>query len=60
MPREVVRRAAEIEKEYGPDIDEALSRWQAAGAEAGGRDSGRWVSVAFLFSRRLRESWRTL
>jgi len=50
----VTRYAAEIEAERGrPDIEEALSRWQAAGGTPGGQ-AGLWISVAFLFGRRLR------
>ncbi|NIJ33602.1 hypothetical protein [Sphingomonas oligoaromativorans] len=55
MRNEVIERAAEIEAAMGrPDIDEALKRWQAAGGAVGGRSAAPWVSVAFLFGRRLR------
>jgi hypothetical protein len=55
MRNEVIERAAEIEAALGrPDVDEALTRWQAAVGAVGGRAAAPWVSVAFLFGRRLR------
>jgi hypothetical protein len=55
MRNEVIERAAEIEAALGrPDVEEALNRWQAAGGAVGGHAAAPWVSVAFLFGRRLR------
>ena len=58
MPEQLLLHAAEIEDECGPDIDEALARWEAAGAHLDHRSSGPWLSVAFLFGRRLKNLWR--
>lgn len=60
MKNEVMRRASEIDAEYGPDVEEALSRWECTGAEGKGVTSAPWLSVAFVFARRLRDSWRTI
>ncbi len=57
MKEEVLRRAAEIEHEFGLDIDEALARWNRTGAEPTGDHSAPWLSVAFVFARRLRRQW---
>ena len=53
MVEDVVRCADLIECEHGPDIEEALRRWQAAGGHEE-RAARPWLSVAFLFSRRRR------
>jgi hypothetical protein len=55
MPKEVVQRAAAIEAEFGPDVEEAMSRFEASGASLRNPDSWRWMSVAFLFARELRD-----
>lgn len=57
MKEEVLRRAADLEHEHGPDIEEALGRWEDTGAEPTGNSSAPWLSVAFLFARRLRALW---
>jgi hypothetical protein len=54
MPKEVVQRAAGIEAEFGPDVEEAISRFEASGASLRDPESWRWMSVAFLFARKLR------
>ena len=53
MRDEVLTRAAAIEEEYGPDIDEALNRWQDEGGPKQPL-AHPWLSVAFLFGRKLR------
>jgi len=58
MRDEMLGRAATIEAEYGPDITEALNRWQDDGGDRDRERSSIWVSVAFLFSRRLRNRHR--
>ncbi len=61
MRDEVIERAAEIETALGrPDVSEALNRWQQAGGAVGGRQAAPWVSVAFLFGRRLRRLRRSV
>jgi hypothetical protein len=60
MREEVLRRAAEIENEFGPDVEEALARWEETGAQPTGDTSAPWLSVAFVFARRLRDHWRTI
>jgi hypothetical protein len=52
----VSSRAAQIDAEYGNDINEALLRWDDAGAFDGGSDASSWLSVAFLFGRNLRDA----
>lgn len=54
MQEQINKRAAEIEAEYGLDIEEALVRWEYSGASLKNPASSVWASVAFLFSRRLR------
>ena len=54
MQDEVLSRAAIIEAEFGPDVTEALRRWQLDGASLERGRPSLWVSVAFLFSRRHR------
>jgi hypothetical protein len=60
MNAEVLRRAACIEAEFGPDVDEALARWEETGAEPTGSASAPWLSVAFVFARQLRDHWRRI
>jgi uncharacterized protein YkwD len=59
---DVLARANEIEREHGPDVDEALDRWETSGGHRAGAYAASWLSVAFLFARRNRqhkaESWR--
>lgn len=55
MMEDVVRCAGLIEREHGPDIEEALRRWQAAGGH-NERAARPWLSVAFLFGRRQRNA----
>ena len=57
MKEEVFLRAADLEREHGPDIDEAQERWEDTGAEPTGNSSAPWLSVAFPFARRLRSLW---
>ena len=54
MRDEVMRRAAVIEAMYGLDVTEALARWQHDEADQREERSSIWLSVAFLFGRRLR------
>ena len=54
MKTQIIESAAEIEHEHGPDIEEALCRWEYSGASLKEPESSIWASVAFLFSRRLR------
>jgi hypothetical protein len=57
---QVDEHAAEIEDEYGPDIEEALSRWEYSGASLRDPNSSIWASVAFMFSRRMRSIYEAL
>ena len=52
----VIERAAELADQFGTSVDEALDRWEAAGAQVGGEDAGAWLSVAFMFARQNRSS----
>jgi hypothetical protein len=58
LTAEVIQRGAQIEEEFGPDVEEALSRWEASGAQSKGIDSAPWLSVAFLFARQFRNYLR--
>jgi hypothetical protein len=49
--REVERRTDEIVECFGPDVEEALCRYEQAGADTGGPDAKIWVSVAFALGR---------
>jgi hypothetical protein len=60
VEKQVNEHAAEIENEYGLDIEEALSRWEYSGASLKDTDSSVWASVAFLFSRKLRSIYEAL
>ena len=58
MIDDVLLRAAAIEAEYGPDVQEALERWLDAGGLTGGEEARSWLSVAFLFKRQTRTAAR--
>ena len=51
---EIELRAAGIEREFGPDVEEAVIRWEDSGASLRNSESSSWLSVAFIFARRLR------
>lgn len=44
-------RAADLAASHGPDVDEAIRLWTAAGGANGDRSAQAWLSVAFMFSR---------
>jgi hypothetical protein len=48
---EILIRAADLAASCGPDVDEAIRLWSAAGGIDGGRNAQAWLSVAFLFGR---------
>lgn len=51
LRREIKLKADEIVESHGPDVDEALGRYEQAGADTGGHDARIWVSVAFALGR---------
>jgi hypothetical protein len=51
---EIARKAEDLEREFGPDVEEAISRWEETGASLREPNSSGWLSVAFKFARRLR------
>jgi hypothetical protein len=56
MRVEVICRAADLAAAHGPDVEEALRLWDAAGGPVGGGNAQAWLSGAFLFSRHHRIS----
>jgi hypothetical protein len=60
LRREVETRADKIVESFGPDVDEALCRYEQAGADTGGAEAKIWISVAFALGRLRRFSlWST-
>lgn len=51
LRREIEVKRDEIVESYGPDVDEALGRYERAGADTGGHEAKIWVSVAFAIGR---------
>jgi hypothetical protein len=51
LRHEVETRAGQIVESFGPDVDEALCRYEQAGADTGGAEAKIWVSVAFALGR---------
>lgn len=58
MKDEVLRRASELEAEFGLDVDEALARWEESGAQPSDTHSAPWLSVAFVFARKIKDYCR--
>lgn len=54
MIDEIRARAKKLKAEFGPDVDEALARWEASGAQHKDTESAPWLSVAFIFAREAR------
>jgi hypothetical protein len=51
LRQEIEMKTGEIVETHGPDIDEALGRYERAGADTGGHEAKIWVSVAFAIGR---------
>jgi hypothetical protein len=51
LEHEVAARAALILDTMGPDVDEALCRYEQAGSNSNAPEAAIWISVAFALGR---------